>query len=106
MPKSLCITIDTEPDCDVHWKRSDPLTFESVLFGIPKILRPIWDKFDIRPVYFISPEVAQRDDCCEVLRAEAKHGAEIAAHLHSEYIGPEQKHEDFGGFRCGSELRG
>ena len=47
----ICITIDTEPDCDVHWRRSRPLTFESVTFGIPSILRPVWDKFGIKPVY-------------------------------------------------------
>ena len=40
MTKSYCITIDTEPDCDVKWKRSDPLTFEPVFAVFPQILRP------------------------------------------------------------------
>jgi hypothetical protein len=93
----ICITIDTEPDCDVHWRRSQPLTFESVTFGIPCILRPIWDKFGIRPVYFVSPEVVENDKCCSVLTDEIGRGAEIGTHLHSEYIEPQKKHEDSAG---------
>ena len=97
MSKSLCITIDTEPDCDIHWRRSEPLGFESVLTGIEKLLRPIWDRFDIRPVYFVSPEVVQNDNCCRVLRNEIRLGAEIGAHLHSEYIQPQRKYESAAG---------
>ena len=97
MGRFLCITIDTEPDCDIHWKRSDPLTFESVLSGIPNILRPLWSRYDIKPVYFVSPEVVQNDDCCRVLKQEIQLGAEIGAHLHSEYIEPQKKYESFAG---------
>lgn len=97
MSKSFCITIDTEPDCDIKWKRSEPLSFESVLFGIPNILRPLWDKYDIKPVYFVTPEVVQRGDCCEVLKREVQLGAEIGTHLHSEYIEPNKKYESFAG---------
>jgi hypothetical protein len=93
MSGTFCVTIDTEPDCDVHWRRSQPLTFESVTFGIPSILRPMWDRFGIKPVYFVSPEVVENDTCCRVLKNEIKHGAEIGAHLHSEYIEPARKHE-------------
>jgi hypothetical protein len=99
MGRFLCVTIDTEPDCDIHWKRSDPLTFESVLSGIPDILRPLWNKYDIKPVYFVSPEVVQNDDCCEALKQEIRLGAEIGAHLHSEYIEPQRKYESFAGTR-------
>jgi hypothetical protein len=94
MTRSLCITIDTEPDCDIHWKRSNPLTFESVLVGIPQILRPIWSKYEIKPVYFLSPEVVQNPDCCKVLKKEMELGAEIGTHLHSEYIEPQKKYEN------------
>ncbi len=97
MGRFLCITIDTEPDCDIHWKRSDPLTFESVLSGIPNILRPLWSRYDIKPVYFVSPEVVQNDDCCRVLKQEIQLGAEIGTHLHSEYIEPQKKYESFAG---------
>ncbi len=97
MEKTLVITIDTEPDCDTSWKRSDPLTFESVLVGIPQILRPIWDKFEIKPIYFVSPEVVLNLQCCEILKKEIQHGAEIGTHLHSEYIEPQKKYENFAG---------
>ena len=97
MEKTLVITIDTEPDCDTKWKRSDPLTFESVFTGIPQILRPIWNKFQIKPVYFLSPEVVQNSDCCKILKKEIELGAEIGTHLHSEYIEPQKKYENFAG---------
>jgi hypothetical protein len=90
--KTFCITIDTEPDCDVRWRRSSPLTFESVTVGITNILRPIWDRFKITPVYFVSPEVLENDQCRNVLKAEIDKGAEIGAHLHGEYIEPQKKH--------------
>jgi hypothetical protein len=95
--KTFCITIDTEPDCDIHWKRSQPLTFESVLSGIPDILRPIWNTYGIKPVYFVSPEVISNKQCCEILKNEIKSGAEIGTHLHSEYIEPQVKHNEAAG---------
>jgi len=88
MPATLYITIDTEPDCDTHWNRVRPLTFSSVIEGIPRLLRPIWDKHHVNPIYFVCPEVVMNDACCEILRAEITKGAIIGAHLHSEYIGP------------------
>jgi hypothetical protein len=84
----LLITIDTEPDCDTRWNRSNPLTFTSVTEGIPKLLRPLWDKYGINPLYFVSPEVLADDACCEVLKHEMRSGAVIGAHLHSEYVEP------------------
>lgn len=112
MNKCFCITIDTEPDCDIYWKRSCPLSFESVLSGIPDILRPIWNLYNIRPVYFVTPEVVNNDRCCEVLINEIKSGAEIGTHLHSEYIGPEMKYNkadgtssnEFPCFACGDDI--
>jgi hypothetical protein len=35
----LLITIDTEPDCDIHWVRTNPLTFTSVTGGYPPIIK-------------------------------------------------------------------
>ncbi len=93
MNRAFCITIDTEPDCDTQWKRSSPLTFESVLIGIPKLLRPIWNHYQINPVYFVSPEVLYENNCCAILRDEVKCGAEIGAHLHSEYIEPQRRYD-------------
>ncbi|HOD13720.1 MAG TPA: hypothetical protein PLA65_17595 [Spirochaetota bacterium] len=84
----LFVTIDTEPDCDIAWRRSSPLTFSSVTSGIPKILRPIWDRHDVKPIYYVSPEVVRDDECCRVLKSEIMKGAVIGTHLHSEYIEP------------------
>jgi hypothetical protein len=95
--KTFCVTIDTEPDCDIHWKRSNPLSFESVTVGIPELLRPIWNRFGIKPVYFVSPEVVENDRCCLVLKDEMNRGAEIGTHLHSEYVEPQKKYDTAAG---------
>ena len=84
------MTIDTEMDSDLHWKKHFPAEYSSVLEGIPKLLRPIWDKYDVHPIYFVSPEVLYDEKCCEILRDEAKKGAIIGAHLHPEYIEPDK----------------
>ena len=85
----LYVTIDTEMDADIHWKKGRPEAFTSVLEGIPKLLRPIWDRCKICPIYFVSPEVVKNDECCRVLREEIDKGAIIGAHLHPEYIEPD-----------------
>ena len=89
MKKRIYITIDTEMDADIHWKKRWPPEYSSVLDGIPNLLRPIWDKYDVHPVYFVSPEILYNEDCCDVLKEEIAKGAIIGAHLHSEYIEPE-----------------
>lgn len=89
--RRLYITIDTEMDADIHWKKANPPEFSSVLEGIPELLRPIWDRYNVTPIYFVSPEVVENEACCEVLREEIKKGAVIGAHLHPEYISPCKK---------------
>lgn len=84
----LFITIDVEPDCGIKWQRSNPLEFTSITYGIPKLLRPIWNKHNIKPIYFISPEVIQNKECCAILKSEINKGAIIGTHLHSEFIPP------------------
>lgn len=92
--KQILITIDTEMDADIHWRKKSPITFISILEGIPKYYRPIWDKYNIYPIYFVSPEVLEDDDCCEVLKGEIDKGAIIGAHLHPEYIDPDKTEID------------
>lgn len=87
--KTLYVTIDTEMDADIHWKKGKPTSFSSVLEGIPKTLRPIWDEYKICPIYFVSPEVVMDVECCKVLKSEIAKGAVIGAHLHPEYIEPQ-----------------
>lgn len=86
----LYVTIDTEMDADPHWKKRSPMEFTSVLEGIPGYLRPIWDRYDVHPIYFVSPEVVENEKCCQVLRNELFKGAVIGAHLHPEYIEPDR----------------
>ena len=87
----LYVTIDTEMDADIHWKKCYPWQFSSVVKGIPELLRPIWDKYQINPIYFVSPEVVENEECCVILKEEIKKGAVIGAHLHPEYIEPCKK---------------
>lgn len=91
MGKKLWITIDTEMDADGHWKKTWPPKYTSICQGIPKLLRPIWNRYNVHPIYFVSPEVLYSDKCCEILKEEAKNGAIIGAHLHPEYIEPDSK---------------
>lgn len=87
--KHVWITIDTEMDADIHWKKRWPPQYTSVYEGIPKRLRPIWDQYHVHPIYFVSPEVLYSDECCCVLKEEIEKGAIIGAHLHPEYIEPD-----------------
>ncbi|MDO4515044.1 MAG: hypothetical protein Q4B72_13555, partial [Lachnospiraceae bacterium] len=88
--KQLWVTIDTEMDADVHWHKSWPPTYSSIKDGIPRYLRPIWNRLDVHPIYFVSPEVLYSEECCSVLRDEIAQGAIIGAHLHPEYIEPDK----------------
>lgn len=92
----LYVTLDTEMDADIHWRKSNMPCFSSVTEGIPRFLRPIWDLYHVNPIYFVSPEVAESEECCRILKEEIKRGAVIGAHLHPEYIEPERK-----GYRAG-----
>lgn len=92
--KTLYITIDTEMDADIHWKKWEPRSFSSVLEGIPQIYRPVWDEYKINPIYFVSPEVVENEACCRILKSEILKGAVIGAHLHPEYIEPFKKRAD------------
>lgn len=86
--KRVYITIDTEMDSDLRWKRHWPASFTSVIQGIPNILRPIWNKYKVHPIYFVSPEVLYDETCCKVLKNEIENGSIIGAHLHFEYVDP------------------
>lgn len=87
--KKLYVTIDTEMDADVQWRKNLPPEFTSIYYGIPHLLRPLWDRYNVHPVYFLSPEILNDDKCCEIFRCEIQKGAIIGAHLHPEFIEPE-----------------
>jgi hypothetical protein len=87
----MWITIDTEMDADKHWKKTWPPRYSSICEGIPKLLRPIWNQYNVHPIYFVSPEVLYSDKCCKILKEEIRCGAIIGAHLHPEYIEPDSR---------------
>jgi len=97
MKRYYCLTIDVEPDCSVKWRRSDPLTFVNIETGISSILHPLLISCGVRPTYLISPEVLKHRRSVEILKALKD--CELGTHLHSEYIGPELKHEEAAGTR-------
>ncbi len=87
--KRIYVTIDTEMDGDKHWTKHYPAKYSSITEGIPCFFRPIWDKFRVHPIYFISPEILYDDICIKILKEEINKGAIIGAHLHPEYIEPD-----------------
>lgn len=88
--KRIYVTLDTEMDNDSHWGKHFPPKYTSITEGIPQLLRPIWDKYNVHPIYFVSPEVLYYPPCVAILQEEIKKGAVIGAHLHPEYIQPER----------------
>jgi hypothetical protein len=63
-----------------------PLQFSSITEGIPRIIFPFTRRYDIKPVYFVSPEVLGDSRATDILKEERDRGAEIAAHLHAEHL--------------------
>jgi hypothetical protein len=86
----LMVTIDTEVDKDSHWRISDPVSFKSVTEGVPGLFSPLFDRYRVVPTYFLSPEVIEEPDCVAVLRSLGER-AELATHLHSEFVEPERR---------------
>jgi len=85
---SLLVTIDVECDHSLRYRRRSPRTFTSVTSGIPDLLRPLWNLYGVRPIYFVSPEVVTDEPSAETLRREVEEGAVLGAHLHSELVEP------------------
>ncbi len=81
------VSIDTECDKGPKWKVRQPIQFKNILVGIPKILQPLFEKYNIRPTYLLSPEVLRNDVCVDLFKSLA-HQADIGAHMHAEFIEP------------------
>ena len=76
----VIITIDTEGDN--QWDHGRDLTVENITY-IPRF-QNLCEKFNIRPTYLVTSEVAQDKVAREILTAYTKsEKAEIGAHLHS-----------------------
>ncbi len=90
------ISIDVEPDCSASWDRSDPLTFRSVLKGIPDCLQPLFNRHNAKPTYLLSAEVLEHRECTGVL-ASLDGCYELGTHLHPEYVDPMKKYKSYSG---------
>lgn len=110
--KRIFVTLDTEMDSDKHWIKHYPAEYTSVIEGIPNLLRPIWDRCQVHPIYFISPEILYDNRCIDVLKEEINKGALVGAHLHPEYIDPdgifgegmEKREAQFPCYECTDEI--
>lgn len=100
----VLITIDTECDHDPRWVRSKPLSFRSVLEGIPERLQPLLKEVGAVPTYLLAVEVMEDTQCVQALtRLEGRH--ELGTHLHAAFVEPQRKYLDYGGvnspdFQC------
>ena len=90
----LVVTIDTEVDTSGDWSVSDPVSFSSVLEGVPQLLTPLFDRFGVRPTYLLSPEVIEDYRCIDVL-GRLLDRSELGTHLHADFIEPGRRlHRD------------
>lgn len=87
----LCVTLDTECDKDANWETRFPLEFTSIQKGIPERLTPLFNKYGIRPTYFLSPEVIQNQNSVKLLSQIIN--CELGTHLHGEFIEPDAEPE-------------
>jgi hypothetical protein len=89
MARHIIVTIDTEVDKGPGWRISNPPTFRSVTVGIPDVLTPLFCEFNVKPCYFVSPEVLEDRDCAQLLKfLVGNHSIEVGAHLHPEFVDP------------------
>lgn len=80
-----CVTLDVEADRDTNYCLRNPWTFNNVLHAIPNLLEPLFLQNNIKPTYFVGPEVLVQRECIKTL-SSIRSGAEIGAHLHPEFI--------------------
>jgi len=83
----LIVTIDTECDKGPNWKVRQPLEFKNILEGIPKRLQPLFEKYNIKPTYLLSPEALINDACVDLFKS-LNGSVEFGTHLHAEFIEP------------------
>ena len=89
----LTFTIDTEPDSSgASWNYRSPLSFRAVEEGIGKILTPLFEKYGVRPTYLVNNVVMNDEKSAKILRS--LENCELGAHLHPEFIEPEQWYDN------------
>lgn len=83
----LIISIDTECDKGPGWMIQEPMQFSSVTKGVPDLLSPLFEEFDLKPTYLLSPEIIQDEE--SVITLKKLSNAELGTHLHGEFIEPD-----------------
>ena len=84
----LTITIDTECDKGAKWKVKQPLSFYNIYNGVVNRLQPIFDKYNIKATYLLSPEVMMDEKSVAVFK-NFGNKVELGTHLHAEFIEPQ-----------------
>lgn len=87
MNKYFLISIDTECDKDKNWRLIKPLSFIGIYKGI-EILERIFEKYNVRAIYLLSPEVIKDRKSVLIFRDLQKKDVELGTHLHGEFIEP------------------
>lgn len=85
----FAITIDTEVDKSRDWSVAQDAGFEGIHRGVGEILHPLFVKYGVSPVYFLSNEVLADPELCKLFETyQIANTAELGTHLHYEAAGP------------------
>jgi len=90
MIKNFFFTIDTEIDKSLDWSIANKNHFNSINYGIKKLLFPLLEKHNIKSTFLISPEVLNDSQSVLTLKDIKNKNMEYGTHLHSEFIEPER----------------
>ncbi|MBS1688541.1 MAG: hypothetical protein JSS96_07445 [Bacteroidetes bacterium] len=97
------VTIDTECDKGAKWHIQYPLSFNNIYEGVPRVLSPLFNEYNIRPTYLLSPEILYDDQSMQVFLKEKN--VELGTHLHAEFIAPEMIEKPTSTFLTQVELK-
>ena len=61
-------TVDTEIDKSINWSISKRNSFDSINYGLVKILNPLLNKYNIKSTFLISPEVLEDEESINSLK--------------------------------------
>ncbi len=88
----LTVSIDTECDKGPYWVVQKPIKFDGINIGIKEKLQPVFEKYNIKPTYMLSPEVMQNSSAVSYLNSILDI-VELGTHLHGEFIDPGKKED-------------
>ena len=92
MIKKIFLTIDVEVDKDENWRVSKNFTFNSIIELISPRFISLINRYNIKPILFISPEVLDDNASVEIIK-RLPYEVELGAHLHTQFI--RYKHSEY-----------